>query len=68
MVCDRESGYLVNPNDPNDIAQSLGQLLNDDELRRSLGVEGKGIALDRFHPVKATVHTWEVYLSDIQVW
>ena len=68
MVCDRESGFLANPNDPDDIAQPLGQLLENDEHRQSMGAKGKGIALDHFPSAKATVHTWEVYFSDIQVW
>lgn len=61
MVCDGESGFLVNPNDPSDIAHRLWQLLTNDELRRSMGTKGQEIALDRFHPIKVASRTREVY-------
>jgi len=65
MVRDGESGFLVDPNNPDDIARRLGQLLNDDELRRSMGAKGREIALDRFHPTKVAVRTRDVYLRAI---
>jgi len=65
MVRDGESGFLVDPNNPDDIARRLGQLLNDDELRRSMGAKGREIALDRFHPAKVASRTREVYLRAI---
>ena len=65
MVRDGESGFLVDPNNPDDIAQRLGQLLKDDELRRSMGAKGQEIALDRFHPAKVAARTREVYLRAI---
>lgn len=65
MVRDGESGYLVNPHDPNDIARRLRQLLTNDQLRQSMGVKGREIALDRFHPAKVAARTREVYLQAI---
>ena len=65
MVRDGESGFLVDPNNADDIARRLGQLLKNDELRRSMGAKGKEIALDRFHPAKVAVRTREVYLRAI---
>ena len=65
MVRDGESGFLVDPNDPDDIAGRLRQLLADDELRRSMGAKGREIALDRFHPTKVAARTREVYLRAI---
>jgi len=61
MVRDGESGFLVDPNDPDDIARRLRQLLNDDELRKSMGAKGREIAMDRFHPTKVAMRTREVY-------
>jgi len=62
MVRDGESGFLVDPNDPHDIARRLRQLLEEDELRRSMGAKGKEIASDRFHPAKVAARTRQVYL------
>lgn len=63
---DGESGFLVDPNNPDDIAHRLEQLLKNDELRRSMGAKGREIALDRFHPAKVAARTREVYLRAIQ--
>lgn len=65
MVRDGESGFLVDPNNPDDIARRLRQLLENDELRRSMGAKGREIALDRFHPAKVAARTREVYLRAI---
>jgi glycosyltransferase involved in cell wall biosynthesis len=65
MVRDGESGFLVDPNDPDDIAQRLKLLLANDGLRRSMGARGREIALDRFHPARVAVRTREVYLRAI---
>lgn len=66
MVRHGESGFLVDPHDPHDIARRLRQLLESDELRRSLGAKGREIALDRFHPAKVAARTREVYLQAIE--
>jgi glycosyltransferase involved in cell wall biosynthesis len=65
MVRDGESGFLVDPNNPDDIARGLKKLLRDDKLRRSMGAKGREIALDRFHPAKVAARTREVYLRAI---
>jgi glycosyltransferase involved in cell wall biosynthesis len=61
MVRDGESGFLVDPHDPRDIAWRLGQLLENEELRRSLGDKGQEIARDRFHPAAVAQRTYAVY-------
>jgi len=66
MVRDGESGFLVNPNNPDDITNRLEQLLKDDELRCSMGAKGQEIALDRFHPVKVATRTLEVYKRSVR--
>jgi glycosyltransferase involved in cell wall biosynthesis len=66
LVREGESGFLVNPEDPQEIADRLRQLLADDELRRSLGAKGREIALDRFHPAKVAARTRDVYARAIQ--
>lgn len=65
MVRDGESGYLVNPHAPSDIAARLRQLLTNDQLRQSMGAKGREIALDRFHPAKVAARTREVYLQAV---
>ena len=66
MVRDGESGFLVDPNDPDDIARRLERLLKNDELRQSMGARGREIALDRFHPAKVPARAREVYLRAVQ--
>ena len=61
MVRDGESGFLVNPNDSDDIAWRLGQLLEDDALRAAMGVKSRNIAEERFHPARVARRTREVY-------
>lgn len=62
MVRDGESGFLVDPKNPEDIALRLKQIFCDDNLRRSMGVKGREIAMDRFHPAKVAARTREVYI------
>ncbi|MBN1506428.1 MAG: glycosyltransferase family 4 protein [Sedimentisphaerales bacterium] len=66
MVREAESGFLVNPEDPDETAERLRQLLADDELRRAMGAKGREIALDRFHPARVAARTREVYLQAIR--
>jgi glycosyltransferase involved in cell wall biosynthesis len=66
MVREGESGFLVDPEDPEEIAERLRQLLRDDELRQAMGGKGHEIALDRFHPAKVAARTRDVYLRAIQ--
>ena len=66
MVRDGESGFLVDPNDPDDIAWRLGQVLSDDDLRRQMGAKSREIALDRFHPTRVAERTVEVYRRAIR--
>lgn len=66
LVRDGESGFLVNPDDPADIAWRLAQLLGDDELRARMGRKAKDIAADRFHPDRVAARTREVYLRAIR--
>jgi phosphatidylinositol alpha-1,6-mannosyltransferase len=40
-VRDGETGLLVNPDSPEDIARALKSLLTDDELSRELGQKGR---------------------------
>jgi glycosyltransferase involved in cell wall biosynthesis len=66
MVSDCKSGFLVDPENPYDIAMRLEHLLVNDKLRESFGSEGKKIAMERFHPEKVAKLTMEVYLRAIE--
>ena len=53
MVRDGESGFLVDPNDPRDIARRLGQLLADDALR-----EARAPSHGRLPRIASTPRKW----------
>jgi glycosyltransferase involved in cell wall biosynthesis len=66
MVRHGESGFLVNPKDPCDIARRLGQILSEPTLKKSMADRSKAIALERFHPRRVAQRTLEVYYEAIQ--
>jgi len=55
-VSDGESGFLVDPNDPADIAQQAVTLLQDTELARQLGKQGLDRAHTQFTWINAAAH------------
>jgi glycosyltransferase involved in cell wall biosynthesis len=61
MVRHGESGFLVDPNNIDDIAFRLRQLLENDALRAAMGRKSREIALDRFHPDAVARRTLDVY-------
>lgn len=61
MVRNGESGFLVNPNDPEDIARRLRQVLQNKELREKMAKRSREIAFDRFHPEVVARRTRDVY-------
>jgi glycosyltransferase involved in cell wall biosynthesis len=48
VVRERETGLLVPAEDPRALAGALRQLLDDEPLRRRLGVAGRSLVLERF--------------------
>jgi glycosyltransferase involved in cell wall biosynthesis len=50
VVADRETGFLVPPEDPDALADALRKLLADPDLRARMGRRGREIALERYHP------------------
>lgn len=62
MVRNGESGFLVDPLAPAEIARRLRQLLEDDSLRAAMGERSREIAHDRFHPSAVARRTRDVYL------
>lgn len=47
-VRDGETGVLVNPSDPSDLARGIMELLRDPERARALGNAGRRLMLERF--------------------
>ena len=66
MVRHGESGFLVDPNDPEDIAYRLESILGDDVLREAMGKRSKAIAEDRFHPQIVARRTRDVYREAVR--
>ena len=66
MVQHGESGYLVDPRQPDDIASRFRELLANDTLRESMGSIGHEIAFHRFHPAIVAKKTQQVYLEALQ--
>lgn len=48
IVKDRENGILVTPNNPTSLAQGITELVNDAELRHSMGIASRKIYLEKF--------------------
>jgi glycosyltransferase involved in cell wall biosynthesis len=61
MVSDGETGFLVNPFDPVDIADRLETLMRDSALRRAFGARAREIARERFHPAVVARRTRDIY-------
>jgi glycosyltransferase involved in cell wall biosynthesis len=66
MVRHGESGFLVDPNDPEGIAFRLESILGDDVLREAMGKRSKTIAEDRFHPQIVARRTRDVYREAVR--
>jgi glycosyltransferase involved in cell wall biosynthesis len=66
MVRDGQTGFLIDPTDPEDIAWRLEQLLRGDALRTSLGAQAQAVARERFHPAVVAQRTREVYRRAIR--
>jgi glycosyltransferase involved in cell wall biosynthesis len=66
MVRDGESGYLVHPNQPEEVAGCFRTLLEDPDLRHAMGEKSRQIALDRFHPDRVAQRTRHVYRRAVE--
>jgi len=66
MVRDGETGYLVDPDDPADIAARMAELMNNDARRADMSAYAREIARDRFHPEAVARRTREVYRRAVQ--
>ncbi|MGH7128269.1 MAG: glycosyltransferase family 4 protein [Planctomycetaceae bacterium] len=60
-------GILVEPGDPQELADALEQLMHDDALRYELAVIGHGNVHQRFDPITMARATLEVFASPAEV-
>lgn len=61
MVEDRVSGHLTAPEDPNALASALLHLINDPDLRASMGQASFELFLQKFHASAMARNVEEVY-------
>jgi glycosyltransferase involved in cell wall biosynthesis len=54
-------GFLVNPDDPEDLARGLERLLQDNEHRRELGERGRKVVSERFTAERMAGETLDIY-------
>lgn len=65
MVEQGETGYLVDPDDHGEIADSLNHLLSDCALRTRMGAKAREVAAQKFHPDLVAQRTLLVYEAAI---
>jgi len=63
LVEDGKSGFLVEPSNHEELAERIGQLLNDKELARQMGSQGKLIALRDFNEKSIAAKITEAYMT-----
>ena len=66
LVEDGETGFLVDPNNPKEIAEKLVTLLSDKHLRSKMGKEGKKLAEERWKDEIIARKLLELYVSTIE--
>jgi len=64
IVLDGENGLLFMPGSPEDLAQKIGLLMADPELRRKLARAGKQTIMERFTVTKM-MDEIESFLQDV---
>ena len=64
IVLDGENGLLFTPGNPQDLAQKIGQLADDPELRRKLAKGGTQTIIERFTTTKM-MDEMESFLQDV---
>ncbi|WP_170309013.1 glycosyltransferase family 4 protein [Pseudonocardia hierapolitana] len=61
QIDDGESGFLVEPDRPDDLAARLLQVIGDDGLRDRLARRARDVARERFHSERVATRTIGVY-------
>jgi len=63
MVSEGNSGFLINPHDPGEVADKIRILLDDSSLRKRFGGEARRIAASRWKSEVITSRLIDVYLQ-----
>ena len=66
VVIDRETGYLVPPGDPAALAEAIGRLARQPDLRRKFAIAGRDWVLKRFTIQRQVEQTSNLYLSGME--
>ena len=61
MVEEGRTGFLIDPESTEEIADRLARLISSPELCRQMGQAGRQVALERFHPHVVAEKTMAVY-------
>lgn len=61
MVLHGESGYLIDPENLDEISSRISCLLKDSKLRKEFGEKARKIAAEQFHPKVVVAKTLEAY-------
>ena len=61
MIIDGETGFLIDPEMYEQIADRLAQLLDSNDLCHQMGDAARQVALERFHPRVIAQKTLAVY-------
>ena len=64
VVIDGETGHLVPPGDPAAMAEAIGRLARQPELRRKFGLAGRDRVLKRFRIQRQVKQTSDLYVSE----
>ena len=64
VVIDGETGHLVPPGDPAAMAEAIGRLARQPELRRKFGLAGRYRVLKRFRIQRQVKQTSDLYVSE----
>jgi glycosyltransferase involved in cell wall biosynthesis len=64
VVINGETGYLVPPGDPAALAEAIGRLARQPELRRKFAIAGRNWVLKRFTIQRQVEQTSNLYLSE----
>lgn len=67
VIKDGETGLLVPPKNPEALAEAIIKLVQDEELSKKMGINGRGLVEEKYTWEKAVEMTEKVYLNLIYI-